>query len=552
MISVQGKYNTAKVFTDELEKGAEAQIQTFCNEEYLKDSQIRVMPDVHPGKCCTIGTTMVIKDAVCPNFVGVDIGCFTGDTLIPLSDGHSDIPISDTVDQDVWVYSVNENDQIVPAKARGVKTRVNASLVAVTLDNGEVIRCTPDHQFMLRDGTYREAKDLVSGTSLRPLSIWVNPDGHIFVGHAGGNQRNYPYHRFLMHYVLGEDVDGKVVHHKNGNPADNRLENLQIMEFSEHSKHHRDIESTHTFQTEEFKEKRIKKLQENHFYTEKYHDQRARIGTANFQTYMHDNPEHFAVVVAENARRFSKLASETNASYYEQSRRKLCYLYKIAVSILPDEITEQSWNAVRHNFYNCPYYNTAVARLNKFNMTWQDLLNKDCWRDKLTYNHKVVSVVNLDYTEDVYCLQVPDYHNFALSCGVFVHNCGILTVRLKDKRMNLPDLDSFIRKNIPYGFSVRKKPHRGHGRIDITELYCYNKIKRDKLLEGLASLGGGNHYLEVDKDESGYLYLTIHTGSRNAGKRVAEYYQDVAYSLHGGRTQEEVPYETAYLYGDTF
>lgn len=72
---VEGKYNIAKVYTDVVEEDALAQIRTLCNQEYAKESSIRIMPDVHAGAGCTIGTTMTIKDAVVPNLVGVDIGC---------------------------------------------------------------------------------------------------------------------------------------------------------------------------------------------------------------------------------------------------------------------------------------------------------------------------------------------------------------------------------------------------------------------------------------------------------------------------------------------
>lgn len=127
--------------------------------------------------------------------------------------------------------------------------------------------------------------------------------------------------------------------------------------------------------------------------------------------------------------------------------------------------------------------------------------------------------------------------------------CGMLTVRLREKRLNLPELDSFIRKNIPHGRDVRERTHRSHGRIDIYDLKCVKKINIHRAKESLGTLGGGNHFIEVDKDDD-TLYLVIHTGSRNLGLRVAEYYQKKAYDSLGGRKQEEVPYELAYLTGE--
>jgi len=72
---IKGKYNTAKVFTDVVEDTATDQIKALCSKEIFKDSEIRIMPDVHAGAGCVIGTTMTIDDAIVPNMVGVDIGC---------------------------------------------------------------------------------------------------------------------------------------------------------------------------------------------------------------------------------------------------------------------------------------------------------------------------------------------------------------------------------------------------------------------------------------------------------------------------------------------
>ena len=75
MIEIKGIFNTAKCYTNTLEDGAREQIQTVCDIEAFASSKIRIMPDVHAGKGCTIGTTMTIVDKIVPAMVGVDIGC---------------------------------------------------------------------------------------------------------------------------------------------------------------------------------------------------------------------------------------------------------------------------------------------------------------------------------------------------------------------------------------------------------------------------------------------------------------------------------------------
>ena len=75
MTEIKGRFNTAVCYTEEIEDTAREQIEAVCNEEAFRDSKIRIMPDVHAGKGCTIGTTMTVTDKVVPNMVGVDIGC---------------------------------------------------------------------------------------------------------------------------------------------------------------------------------------------------------------------------------------------------------------------------------------------------------------------------------------------------------------------------------------------------------------------------------------------------------------------------------------------
>ncbi len=89
MLILNGKYNSAKVFTDVIEQDAITQIIAFCNQPVCEGSQIRIMPDVHAGAGCTIGTTMTIKDKVIPNLVGVDIGC--GMETVMLKEKHIEL-----------------------------------------------------------------------------------------------------------------------------------------------------------------------------------------------------------------------------------------------------------------------------------------------------------------------------------------------------------------------------------------------------------------------------------------------------------------------------
>ncbi|MDE6111743.1 MAG: RtcB family protein [Eubacterium sp.] len=112
--------------------------------------------------------------------------------------------------------------------------------------------------------------------------------------------------------------------------------------------------------------------------------------------------------------------------------------------------------------------------------------------------------------------------------------CGMLCVKLGNVELDFEKLDEVIRKYVPCGMNVHE------GRIvryqKLQEMHCYRNLKDTKRIErSIGTLGGGNHFIEIDTDEHGCKYLVIHTGSRNLGKQVAEYYQKMAYDILCGK-----------------
>lgn len=114
--------------------------------------------------------------------------------------------------------------------------------------------------------------------------------------------------------------------------------------------------------------------------------------------------------------------------------------------------------------------------------------------------------------------------------------CGMLCVSLGQTDIDFEKLDNVIRSYVPSGRDVHE------GRIirfdELQELKCYRELRDTKRLErSIGTLGGGNHFIEVDVAEDGYKYLVIHTGSRNLGKQVADYYQNLAFELMSGKDE---------------
>lgn len=121
--------------------------------------------------------------------------------------------------------------------------------------------------------------------------------------------------------------------------------------------------------------------------------------------------------------------------------------------------------------------------------------------------------------------------------------CGMRAIKLAEKHLDLPNLDSVVHKYIPAGFEIHEEAIATSGVADILA-----PINVDKAFKSLGTLGGGNHFIEVDIDKNGDYWLVIHTGSRHLGIEVCDYYQNLAYENlklkeHNGKTIQELSRE---------
>ena len=127
--------------------------------------------------------------------------------------------------------------------------------------------------------------------------------------------------------------------------------------------------------------------------------------------------------------------------------------------------------------------------------------------------------------------------------------CGMTCVKLNKNSAEFQKLDKVIRENVPSGFTIRKETHHMAGEFSYEGLHCIRHINRNKADRSLGTLGGGNHFIELDKGIDGSLYLVVHTGSRHLGEEVAEYYTRLA-NEHLKAQGREIPYYMSYLEGD--
>lgn len=174
---------------------------------------------------------------------------------------------------------------------------------------------------------------------------------------------------------------------------------------------------------------------------------------------------------------------------------------------------------------------------------------------------QVINLLNQPYAANSKVRMMPDIHA-GVGCtigttmtikdmicpnlvGVDI-GCGMLTVKLFDKSVDLEKLDRSIRQRVPYGFDVHtdEKTIVNNARriirqgTTLNELVCADHVNIDRAYASLGTLGGGNHFIEMDRDNEGNLYLVIHSGSRHLGLEIAKHYQNLAYK-NIGYTKED-------------
>lgn len=126
----------------------------------------------------------------------------------------------------------------------------------------------------------------------------------------------------------------------------------------------------------------------------------------------------------------------------------------------------------------------------------------------------------------------PSYVGSDIGCGMQVYKIG-------GADMDFAELDSCIRTYIPSGAAVRERSASEIKQVPLKELHCLSALRTDTVKRSFGTLGGGNHFIEIDRSIDGYYYLVIHSGSRRLGKDIALYYQKTAYFASHGILPEE-------------
>lgn len=582
-MKLKGKYSAAKVFTDLIEETAVEQVQGMLDHKITKNAKVRIMPDVHAGKGSTIGTTIKLAEdfanwKVCPNVVGVDVGCFTGDTNVQLADGRL-LSFLELIEEDKkgiinYCYSIDEEDNIQISKiSKPRKIKSVKELYHVRLDNGEIIKATGDHIFHLRNGEKVEAKDLSKGSSLMPLYInkanrvekelnskvrrklkvfseynaVYNPasDDYILCHHLSDLYNERHGIEDINKEYYDEKKKGFVRHHIDFNKYNNNPDNIKRMGYLAHWKYHSEMaRTTNKLGITGFK--RAAELNPNFWSEAGKARAEATWNGPNAEKNYKDKKELMAKLNAEGLVNTEQQRAESRQRQLENNTTKFSTQNKKAEFILKQqvskyikivrecnakygEINKDNWNEVRKVAgKNAPMYETAMNKLRENNLSVSEL---EGWLEDNIVNHRVISIEKVIYDNpvSVYCLTNFEYGNFALSAGVFVNNCGILMYKIDADKVDLEKLDNKVNTLIPSGFNIHNKAQDLEFTKEMVDkLTIENLGNTDRIHKSLGTLGGGNHFIELGVDEDGNYWLSVHSGSRNLGVQVANSHQDKA------------------------
>ncbi|MEN9938420.1 MAG: hypothetical protein RLZZ387_4999 [Chloroflexota bacterium] len=380
--------------------------------------------------------------------------CFSADTRVALANGSS-MTLEDLADrwergEAFWGYSLGANGRIITTLLEQPRYIGRDSLICVELDDGGMVRCTPDHEFILRDGRTRPAAELRPGDSLMPLyreqfrgyeGVYQPMNGYYIPTHRLADEWN-------VRYDIYEDLPDTHRHHIDLDRRNNMPWNIMRVPAADHIRYHNsefyhgpDFDAAAHGQAisdalqrrmpdprwrEQFRLTQQQRARQ--FWTDsKYAAVRAQLAEKHVQWWS-DPAEREAQRNRQLAwwespeRRAGRSAFSADVWARDDGTRRAEQAENARAINIRHEITEER---VRWALDTAGSIRGA-ARLLKCDRAvfrrFPDVISH--FRGTAGRNHKVTGITELPGTHDVYCLTVPEAGNFALEAGVFVRNCG--------------------------------------------------------------------------------------------------------------------------------
>jgi deoxycytidine triphosphate deaminase len=380
--------------------------------------------------------------------------CFRSDTRVALVDGTAptleEMARRATDGELFWGYSIGPHGRIIVTLLEAPRYIGRDSLIEIVLDTDEPIHCTPDHEFLTRDGQLRAAHDLRPGDALMPLYrnlvrgyevVYQPLNGHLLGTHRLADEWN-------IRHGMYPPIPGTHRHHKDFNRRNNNPWNLERMEATEHIRLHNAENYGEEFDPE-LHSAAVKaaytRLRLDSVWLERYRQQQSEKAQAFWgeERFATSREERNAKLRAAWTDERREQATARMHQYYQQmenrqrrgeqskaywssaSSERHQQQAEIARQIrIRDEITA---DRVRHALDETGSIRGAARLLNCDRAVFRRFPEViHAFKGTRMRNHKVQSIRELPGDHDVYCLTVPEAGNFALEAGVFVRNCGII------------------------------------------------------------------------------------------------------------------------------
>jgi DNA gyrase/topoisomerase IV subunit B/transcriptional regulator with XRE-family HTH domain len=331
-------------------------------------------------------------------------GCFSGDTQVALADGRQlsfeELVAEQREGKEHFCYTIRHDGQIGLERIINARvTKRHAEVIRVTLDDGEAMVCTPDHLFMLRDGGYKPAAALTADDSLMPLYRKVSDVNEAGITIDGYEMAWDPRSdRWLFSHVLADwynryhgvytKADGDHCHHLDFDRRNNNPTNIKRMPSHEHLALHQEHVSRTLHRPEVIE--RCRKLRQSNAFRNRMSERMRQPETPEFR-----------------AKRYAAL----HQTYYRKTLTALkSFETKEGIDLEAYRLHRQS---------------TRDKSLLRFDTFYNRYFKGDATLAReavVNYNHRIVRIERLQERLDVYDIEVPHTHNFALASGVFVHN----------------------------------------------------------------------------------------------------------------------------------
>ncbi len=393
-------------------------------------------------------------------------GCFTKDTKVKLTDGR-DLSFAELIKEydagkKNFTYTVDKNGNIKIAEIKKPrKTRDSAEIIKITLDNGEEIKCTLNHKFMLKSSNYKEAKDLEIGESLMPSYFRystkeddANAIGYRMIFQPKSNEWNFVHvlsDAWNLENEIYKKSSGRIRHHADFNKLNNNPKNIKRMGWKEHwqthynftsQKHKTDLnyvrnlaEGRNKFwankiNREELSKRNTERNLKNWKKPEYREKMRVFLSEMN-KKYLAEHPERIIEI--------SKTATATMKKMWQNPKYRQLFHEKIVASnkrrktnltgktkflricrYLSErniQISERNYEKARVDIFGGECFTTWNLGFGKYYNN-----DKNSLLFEINKNHRVFKKEFLNEHEDVYDLTIEETHNFALASGIFVHN----------------------------------------------------------------------------------------------------------------------------------